>query len=183
MFLAVLSFLVIKSEFGSVEDFSYKADPILEVRSLVSNVFKNDKLSETIEYKHGYLEEPNQYIVRNKYSWKTYNKNRRIKYINGNSLIVQFKADNLLKIIAGANIKDVEFKNSFVLGATDYVLKSESATYYYSDEILLGTDPVYIDGKDTRVHSTDGFKVQLKKGDFELFGNVNGVIDDGQLFR
>lgn len=182
-FLIAFGIIMMNADLRKKNHFLLKPKPILEVRNLESKIFRNDKLSEKISYKHGYLEEPNQYIIRDSYAWKTFNEFRRIKKVVGNKVIVEFEADSVAKTIAGSQIKDVEFQKGFKMFGTDYELKSESATFYYPDNLLLGTEPVYIYSEDTRIHSSDGFKVLVDVGDFELFGNVNGVIRNGQLFE
>ena len=86
-------------------------------------------------------------------------------------------------MIAGSELKDIEMKKGFVFNGKGFELESESATYYLKNDLLLGTDPVYIKGKDTRIHSSDGFRVEVDKGEFELFGSVNGVLENMDLIK
>lgn len=174
---------MIKSEFVIDQKTIFRSPPILEVTRFASKSYSGVTLKEKISYQHGKLEEPNIFSISEKYDWQSFDPSRKIKKVTGKKLIAQFDADTLLETIAGSEIKEIELKQGFVFSAKDFDIKSDEATFYAKDNILLGTDPVYMTGLDTRIHSSDGFKVELKKGDFELFGNVNGVIEDGEIFK
>ena len=127
------------------------------------------------------MEEPNRFILTKNFKWNAYSRVKRAYEVIGKSMEIQFDSNTLLETIAGAKMKDIELKRGFVFKGSGFELESDTATYYLENDLLLGTDPVYVTGKDMRIHSSDGFRVEVDRGEFELFGSVNGVLESFDL--
>lgn len=183
MAFATLSYFVVRSEMRSAPQATFNTTPLLEIRDFNSKLYSADILDETFNYKYGYLEEPNQFVITNQYKWKSLGNEKEALEVRGEKMVVSFLAKTLVETIAGQGIDDIEFDDGISIITRGHILKSQRATYYASEDLFIGTDPVYITGEDTRIHATDGFKVELEAGNFELFGNVNGVFENAEFFK
>lgn len=162
---------------------SFEINPLIEVSNFRSNVYRKTFLAETLQYKYGYLEDPNFFIINGGYRWVSFGDLQNSRQASGENLKATFLSSTLSETIAGTQLDDIEFSDGLTLYSGDYELKTDTATYYYEDELFLGTEPVYLTGVDARVHASDGFKYSLKSDDFELFGNVDGLFENVDLLK
>ena len=88
---------------------------------------------------------------------------------------------SLLSTVGGSEIDDVLFSNRFTFSTQNYDLSSEYATYYSKKNIFVGNNPAYIKSQKSRIQSSDGFRLDLAKDNFELFGEIDGLFLDSDL--
>ena len=128
---------------------------------------RKTKLVGSLQYENGRLEAPNRFIVNGRYTWKNFDSSSKIRRISGKELVLTYDSKSILDTVGGAELDDVEFKDSFKFETEKYELTSDYATYYYQKKIFLGSNPAYIKSKDSRIHASDGFRIDLNKDNFD----------------
>lgn len=179
-FFIVLGYLIFQTKDDN-NTTQFNVDPIIKVENFSSKTFSGTNLKERFIYDRGRLEEPNRFFVEGKYRWDNFLKNSRVKRAQGTDLVVTFLSTSLLSTVGGADIDDVLFSDRFTFSTPSYDLTSEYATYYSRKNIFVGNNPAYIRSEKSRIQSSDGFRIDLGKDNFELFGEIDGLFLDSDL--